>query len=152
MTSSTSSSLVRDFPNILPPLSDSHVGGALERSGSGSIKSSLEFDPHGIGQHEAGAKVDAGKQLSWLFISGFAAALGEVAEVTTFGARKYTPNGWKAVPDGSQRYMEAFGRHLFALGRGEVRDDGPGGTGCYHKAQMIWNLLASLELDLKNGT
>lgn len=136
----------------LPPLSDSHVGGALERSGSGSIKSSLEFDPHGIGQHEAGAKVDAGKQLSWLFISGFAAALGEVAEVTTFGARKYTPNGWKAVPDGSQRYMEAFGRHLFALGRGEVRDDGPGGTGCYHKAQMIWNLLASLELDLKNGT
>jgi Domain of unknown function (DUF5664) len=136
----------------LPPLSGVPAEGALKPLESGNTKSSFESDPHGIGQHEPGAKVDAGKQLSWLFISGFATALGEVAEVTTFGARKYTPNGWKAVPDGSQRYMEAFGRHLFALGRGEVRDNGPGGTGCYHKAQMIWNLLASLELDLKNGT
>ena len=30
------------------------------------------------------------------------------------GARKYTPNGWKEVPDGPARYMEALWRHLMA--------------------------------------
>ena len=38
---------------------------------------------------------------------------------------------------------------MLAVGRGEKIDDGPGGTGCLHKAQMIWNLLASLELELR---
>ena len=51
--------------------------------------------------------------------------------------------------------MEAFGRHALSLGQGKVFDDGPKGLGpdVYHKAQMIWNLLASLELELreKNG-
>lgn len=51
-----------------------------------------------------------------------------------------------SVPEGEQRYMEAFGRHMLALGKGEVIDDD---TGCLHKAQMIWNLLASLELELR---
>jgi hypothetical protein len=152
MSQSTSLSPANNFHEPLPPLSGLPVGGESEPWASGSTKSSSESDPHGIGQHEAGAKVDAGKQLAWLFLSGFSKALGQVAEVTTQGARKYTPNGWKSVPDGSQRYMEAFGRHLFALGRGEVYDTGPGGTGCSHKAQMIWNLLASLELDLEHGS
>lgn len=69
-----------------------------------------------------------------------------VADVTTQGARKYTPDGWMAVPDGQARYMDAFGRHMLKLGKGEVID---AQTGCMHKAQMIWNLLASLELELR---
>jgi hypothetical protein len=80
--------------------------------------------------------------------------LEEVAKITTIGAKKYTPNGWTTVPDGEERYMDAFTRHMLALGQGEVLDDGPGGTGCMHKAGMIWNLLAALELELretKNG-
>ena len=104
-----------------------------------------ERDPHQKQQHEPGAKMDAGKQLAWTMVAGFGRALGEVAEVTTIGARKYSPDGWRSVPDGSARYMEAFARHTMALAGGEVRDYD---TGCLHKAQMVWNLLASLELDL----
>jgi hypothetical protein len=107
----------------------------------------MEKDPNGIDPHTPGAKLDDGKTMAWLCLSGFANALGEVAEVTTQGARKYTPNGWVEVTHGQQRYMEAFGRHMLALGSGETRDLQ---TGCLHKAQMIWNLLASLELELRN--
>lgn len=108
-----------------------------------------EKDPTGLELNAPGAKADYGKNRVWLCLGGFSNALLEVARVTTIGATKYTPNGWTSVPDGSIRYMDAFGRHMLDLGTGKVLDDGPGGTGCYHKAQMIWNLLASLELDLR---
>lgn len=106
----------------------------------------METDPHGLDQHAPGAKLDAGKLRAWLCIAGFSNALVAVADVTTKGAAKYTPNGWAKVANGSERYMDAFGRHMLALGRGESLDLD---TGCLHKAQMIWNLLASLELDLR---
>lgn len=112
----------------------------------GMPKLVAEADPHGIDQHAPGSKLDAGKMMPWLCIAGFAHALAAVADVTTKGAIKYTPNGWQSVPDGETRYMEAFGRHMLALGRGENID---ADTGCLHKAQMIWNLLASLELELR---
>ena len=104
-----------------------------------------ESDPRGISPHVPGAKLDNGKPFTWLCIKGFAHALDEVAKVTTVGARKYTPDGWKSVPDGANRYMDAFGRHMLKLGQGETTD---ADTQCLHKAQMIWNLLASLELEL----
>jgi len=109
----------------------------------------LETDPNGKDLNSPGAKADAGKNRVWLFMQGFSNALEEVSKVTTVGATKYTPNGWVDVPDGQARYMDAFGRHLLALGKGEVLDNGKGGTGCYHKAQLIWNLLASFELELR---
>ena len=105
-----------------------------------------ERDPSGLDPHQPGAKLDAGKMLPWLCLSGFAHAINAVAHVTTTGARKYTPNGWTQVPDGETRYMEAFARHTLALARGEQIDSD---TGCMHKAQMAWNLLASLELELR---
>ena len=105
-----------------------------------------EKDPNGIDPHALGAKLDDAKPLPWLCVAGFANALAEVAEVTTKGAIKYTPNGWMHVPNGETRYMEAFGRHMLALGRGEARDKD---TGCLHKAQMVWNLLASMELEIR---
>ena len=76
-------------------------------------------------------------------------ALAEVANVSTIGARKYSPNGWKAVADGETRYMNAAMRHLLALGSGETRDKD---TGCLHLAQATWNLLASLELELRRAS
>lgn len=105
-----------------------------------------EIDPHGKDPHQPGAKLDAGKVRPWLMFSGFARAMEAVSGVTTKGAEKYTPNGWKDVQEGQERYMEAFGRHMLALGRGESIDTD---TGCLHKAQMIWNLMASLELELE---
>lgn len=105
-----------------------------------------EFDPNGIAQHAPGAKLDGGKARPWLMLAGFPRALAEVAHVTTVGAKKYTPHGWSKVENGSERYMDAFARHMLAEARGEVIDTD---TGSLHKAQMVWNLLASLELDLR---
>lgn len=110
--------------------------------------SMLEKDPHGIDPHTPGAKSDLGKTRVWLFMAGFARALFAVADVTTKGAVKYSPNGWAEVVDGKHRYMEAFARHALALGKGEEIDFD---TGCLHKAQMIWNLTASLELELREA-
>ena len=107
-----------------------------------------EKDPSGIGQHTPGAKLDAGKIRPWLMLSGFSRAMAAVSQVTSIGAEKYTPNGWMHVTDGQERYMDAFGRHMLSLGRGEQVDPD---TGCLHKSQMIWNLLASLELELKEA-
>lgn len=111
---------------------------------------SLEADPTGGSLNEPGKKADANKVLPWLFFSGFANALEETAKVTTLGAKKYTPGGWATVPGGVERYMEAAMRHMVALGKGKVLDDGIGGLGVtYHKAQVAWNILASLELELR---
>jgi hypothetical protein len=107
-----------------------------------------ELDPTGRDPHQPGAKLDANKILAWLFLSGFSNALYAVADVTTKGAVKYTPNGWMEVPNGKDRYMEAFARHMLELGAGHQID---GDTGCHHKAQMIWNLLASLELEIREA-
>jgi hypothetical protein len=106
-----------------------------------------EKDPYGLDQHNKGAKLDDGKPLPWLFISGFPNVMSQLADLTTMGARKYTPGGWAYVPDGASRYMEAFARHMMAHARGEEIDPD---TGCLHKLQMIWNLMASLELESRD--
>ncbi len=111
-----------------------------------------ESDPNGIPQNAPGAKVDAGKLKAWLFFAGFANALEDVALVTTKGAEKYTENGWVEVPEGKKRYMNAFMRHALKFGQGKrIDDEGEGATGCTHISQMIWNLLAVHELELREG-
>lgn len=133
-------SYIMDTPE---ELFDSEEDGTLEFMG--------ETDPSGLDLNSPGAKADAGKSRVWLFMAGFSHALEEVSKVTTIGASKYTPNGWVDVPDGQARYMDAFGRHMLKLGAGEVFDEPPLGTGCYHKAAMIWNLLAAFELELREN-
>ena len=103
-----------------------------------------EKDPDGLDQHDLGAKLDAGKSWPWLLIAGFPTALNEVVEVGTIGARKYTPNGWRHVKDGENRYMEAFARHMLKLASGEELDEQ---TLCHHKAHMIWNLLKVYQIE-----
>lgn len=139
------------FPvDTTPVLND--VYSTVDKGDLAELTSSSEKDPNGKDLNSPGAKADAGKTRGWLCLAGFSRALEEVAKVTTVGANKYTPNGWVDVPDGPSRYMDAFVRHTLALGQGKVMDDGQGGTGCYHKAQMIWNLLAAFELELREST
>ncbi len=107
-----------------------------------------ESDPFGVPPHVSGAKLDAGKVRAWLCVKGFSRALLAVADVTTKGAAKYTPEGWRNVPNGRERYMDAMVRHMFALGRGEQID---ADTQCLHLAQVAWNALAALELELISG-
>ncbi len=109
-----------------------------------------ETDPNGKSPHEAGSKVDAGKLRPWLVLGDFSRALELVTEVGTLGANKYTDHGWLSVENGEERYMEAFYRHMIKLGQGQVYDNGPNGIGTKHLAQMIWNLLAVLELEERN--
>lgn len=109
----------------------------------------LQFDPTGKNPHEAGAKLDAGKIRMGLVYEGFASPLKEVARVGTFGANKYTDNGWKAVPKGLDRYTDALYRHLSAEAEGELYDPE---TNILHAAHAAWNALARLDFILKGKT
>lgn len=106
----------------------------------------VEKDPYGKTPNQPGAKLDAGKIRVALMEAGFPRALMAVAEVTTFGARKYTDHGWLSVPDAFQRYSEAAGRHRLKRYMGEERADD---SGLLHLAHEAWNVLAMLELELR---
>lgn len=105
----------------------------------------MERTPDGLDQHEAGAKVDAGKTRLDLVLGGFPHALMGVGEVGTFGANKYTDDGWKYVARGQQRYTDAMLRHYFKYKQGEKVDSD---SGLPHLAHLAWNALAILELQL----
>jgi hypothetical protein len=105
-----------------------------------------ERDPNGIDAHSPGAKLDAGKNRCALVIGGFSAALWEVSRVGTFGAAKYTPNGWKEVENGVERYADAMQRHLLLEAQGEDIDRD---SNLLHAAHAAWNALARLELILR---
>ena len=108
-----------------------------------TLAGKCEKDPNGKNQHESGAKLDAGKPRPGLVLGGFAAALAAVVDVGTYGAQKYTDNGWKDVPNGIERYTDAMYRHLLAESRGDLRDED---TGILHSAHTAWNALARLDL------
>lgn len=105
-----------------------------------------EKDPSGLDQHSPGAKLDQGKPMVSLVLGGFARALMEVAKVGTFGAKKYTPNGWMSVANGIDRYSDAKARHQLYEAMGEEHDPD---SGLLHAAHEAWNVLAVLELKLR---
>jgi hypothetical protein len=96
-----------------------------------------------IDPHVPGAKLDSGKARLGLVFGNFASALEAVGEVGTFGARKYTDNGWCTVPNGIERYTDALYRHLLAHARGKECDPE---SGLSHLAHVCWNSLAIAEL------
>ena len=102
-----------------------------------------ESDPHDIDQHQAGAKLDAGKNRLGLVFGGFANALQGVGKVGTYGANKYSDHGWREVPDAVERYTDALLRHQMAVLAGEVFDED---SGLRHVDQVAWNALAIAEL------
>lgn len=106
----------------------------------------VESDPTGRTAHEAGAKLDYGKNRLGLVVGGFSRALQAVGEVGTYGANKYTDNGWIEVPDGVNRYTDAMYRHLMKEAGGEQRDED---TELLHAAHAAWNALARLDLMLR---
>lgn len=97
-------------------------------------------------KHAPGAKLDNGKPRHGLVLGAFSNALTEVAKVGTFGANKYSDNGWLSVPNGLARYTDAMLRHHFAEAGGEELDKE---SGLHHAAHRAWNALAVLELALR---
>ena len=106
----------------------------------------IESDPNGKHPNDAGAKLDAGKNRLGLVLFGFARALQEVGKVGTYGANKYTDNGWMEVQDGERRYTDAMLRHLLREATGEELDPD---TKLLHAAHAEWNALARLDLALR---
>lgn len=102
-----------------------------------------QYDPNGTDAHAPGAKLDGGKLRPGLVLGGFARALTDVTAVGTYGAAKYSDNGWRSVPNARQRYTDAFWRHLLAS-QYETLDPE---SGLPHTAHAAWNLLALLEFD-----
>jgi hypothetical protein len=99
-----------------------------------------------INPHEPGAKFDDGKIRASLVLGTFANALIEVGKVGTFGAKKYSDNGWLEVPNGIERYTDAMLRHWLAEQTGEWLDRE---SELPHAAHLAWNALARLELILR---
>jgi hypothetical protein len=106
----------------------------------------IELDPNGKSPNEAGSKLDAGKVRPALVLGGFARALLAVSAVGTFGANKYTDNGWITVPNGEERYDDALLRHWLYDKTGEKEDKD---SLLLHKAHAAWNALAELDLLLR---
>lgn len=105
-----------------------------------------EADPTGLSAKTPGAKLDAGKPPVYRgVIAYFPRALRAVADISQKGAVKYSWKGWQKVDDGINRYRDALGRHITDMGI-----DGPidPSTGWRHSAQLAWNALAALELEL----
>lgn len=69
-------------------------------------------------------------------------AVKAMAEVLTFGARKYKPNNWKECQE-PERYLAALYRHLELWRAGEVNDQD---SGMHHLAHAMTNLAFMLEL------
>jgi len=106
----------------------------------------MECDPNGVYQHAPGAKLDAGKLRAGLVLGDFSRALRAVCAVGTFGAGKYTDHGWLSVANGISRYADARARHWLDRMGGEDRAPD---SGLLHLAHEAWNLLAELELTLR---
>lgn len=105
-------------------------------------------DDQGQSLHVKGAKDDSGKNRLGLVLGGFPLALAEVGKVGTFGANKYTDNGWQSVPNGIGRYTDALLRHHFSEAAGELADPE---SKIAHAAHRAWNALAVLELQLREA-
>ena len=101
--------------------------------------------PQAAPQPAGGVKYDAGKPRYGLVLGGFPRALERVVQVGTFGANKYSDDGWLTVDNGHARYTDALLRHHFAEAGGEELD---GESGMLHAAHRAWNALAVLELKL----
>ena len=95
-----------------------------------------------------GVKLDEEKPRMDLVMSGFAKAIEQVGYVGTFGANKYTDDGWQSVDNGIERYLSAMIRHYLKYRQGEYYDID---SELPHLAHMAWNALAVLELS-ERGT
>jgi len=88
-------------------------------------------------------KYDEGKPMVGLMKKDFSRALLAVAEVTTYGVKKYNqPGSWRLVENGLDRYEDALGRHDLNMSSEEYDQE----SGLLHAAHRAWNALATLEL------
>jgi hypothetical protein len=93
-----------------------------------------------------GVKHD-GDKLRWDLLQW--RAVEEVVGVITFGARKYSDDGWRDVVPLKRRYLSACFRHIRAWMRGEKLDPE---SERHHLAAAAFSLLAIVETELGEQT
>lgn len=95
---------------------------------------------------ERGLKYDGGKPKFHLIPPECELA---IAEVLTFGTKKYAENSWKKVPNFKDRYYDSLIRHLNANRRGEIKDNESGLSHLAHAATcalfLLWEELGSVK-------
>lgn len=83
----------------------------------------------------------------------FPNALEKVAEVSAFGSQKHEfpmiERGFMGQDYTQQMYLDAAGRHLFAIPKEGMINHGDGGL--FHASQATWDLLAFMEKYLIEG-
>lgn len=94
--------------------------------------------------HKSGIKLDADKLRYDLLCLK---AIEEQVKVLTYGAVKYSPNGWKKVQRLRNRYYAAALRHIVAWRGGEPCD---AETGYSHLAHALCCLSFLLEKELSH--
>ena len=92
---------------------------------------------------DKGVKLDGEKPRMDLVLRGFSHAIEDIADVGTYGAHKYTDDGWQSVDNGIERYLSAMIRHYLKYRQGEMYDTE---SELPHLSHMAWNALAVLEL------
>jgi hypothetical protein len=103
--------------------------------------------PNGKSPNDRGAKLDLGKSpVRRGLLEYFPRACLAIADISAFGASKYTWNGWEDVHNGIDRYGDAEVRHICqAAIEGNVSSD----SLMLHAAHEAWNALARLELIMR---
>ena len=97
-----------------------------------------------------GMKHDSGKLLYGCFTKGLAPVIKGVVSVLSYGAQKYARDSWQTVPNGRQRYLDAFDRHMNDYNIGQDRDIESGLPHIFH---AICNLMfvAWFDFQLNGG-
>jgi hypothetical protein len=91
-----------------------------------------------------GFKDDGEKPRTDLLLD-FDLALMAIAELLSFGAKKYAAHNWKQVPNGYERYTAALLRHLLKERREVVDIE----TGLLHEIAVACNALMRLQILLE---
>ena len=74
-----------------------------------------------------------------------------VVSVLTTGANKYSDNNWQQVENAVQHYSRAMIGHAVDYVSGDKIDDGEGGSGESHLANMVCNALFLMWFDNREG-
>lgn len=100
-----------------------------------------------------GMKFDGDKVRAELLLQGMPRTLEGVADILTFGARKYAAHSWQHVEDGINRYEAAAMRHKLARMKGEMLDPESGKPHILHElcSLMFVAELQALAKELTSG-
>ena len=70
-----------------------------------------------------------------------------MAEVLTYGAKKYKPNSWQNLEDGINKHYAATMRHIMKWRSGEENDED---TNLHHLKHAMTNLMFLIYHDMEN--